>query len=103
MAYAKALAALAHPARRSLYERLRRREHAVGELARAVRRSQPLVSQHLRVLERARLVGARRDGTRRLYSARPEGLAELRTYVESLWDDVLTAYARASGEEEEDT
>src|SRR5262245_2216508 len=103
MAYGNALVALSHPARRSLYEKLRRREQAVGELARAVRRSQPLVSQHLRVLERARLVRARREGTRHLYSVRPDGLADLRRYVESLWDDVLTAYARSSRENEEET
>jgi DNA-binding transcriptional ArsR family regulator len=103
MAYGKALLALSHPARRSLYERLRRGEQAVGELARAVRRSQPLVSQHLKVLERARLVTARRQGTRHLYRVRPEGLAELRAWVESLWDDVLAAYAGQPRELEEES
>ena len=102
MPYALALSALSHPARRSLYDRLRGGEKAVGELARSVRRSQPLVSQHLRVLERARLVTARREGTRHLYRVRPEGLAELRAWVESLWDDVLAAYAGAPRENEEE-
>jgi DNA-binding transcriptional ArsR family regulator len=87
------LSALADPTRRGLFERLRRREHAVGELARAARISQPAVSQHLRVLRRARLVKERREGTRHLYTAAPEGLVELRAWLETMWDDVLAAYA----------
>ena len=102
MTYGRSLAALADPTRRSLYERVRRREHAVGELARAVRRSQPAVSQHLRVLERARLVRERREGTRHYYSASTEGLVELKQYIESLWDDVLAAYAGGSPRKSEE-
>jgi len=93
MAYGEALAALADPTRRRLYERLRRRDYTVGELARLVRITQPATSQHLRVLSEARLATNRRDGTRRCYRASPKGLADLRRYIESLWDDVLTAYA----------
>ncbi|HET6373767.1 MAG TPA: metalloregulator ArsR/SmtB family transcription factor [Candidatus Polarisedimenticolia bacterium] len=93
MAYASALLALADPTRRGLYERLRRRPHTVGELARLARVTQPAVSQHLRVLSEARLVTHQREGTRRHYRARRDGLTELKRYVESLWDDVLAAYA----------
>lgn len=93
MAYETALIALADPTRRALYERLRRRPHTVGELAQLSRISQPGVSQHLKVLRDARLVSDRREGTRRYYRADQAGLAELRSYVESLWDDVLAAYA----------
>jgi DNA-binding transcriptional ArsR family regulator len=93
MTYSAALAALADPTRRRLYERLRRRPHTVGELARLARVSQPAVSQHLSVLRQARLVTDRREGTRRHYRATADGLAALRRYVESLWDDVLAAYA----------
>lgn len=89
------MAALADPTRRALFERLRSRPHTVGELARIARIRQPSVSQHLRVLRGARLVRDRREGTRRYYSASREGLAELRRYVEKMWDDVLTAYAAA--------
>jgi DNA-binding transcriptional ArsR family regulator len=85
--------ALADPTRRALFERLRSRPHTVGELARIARIQQPSVSQHLKVLRGARLVRDRREGTRRYYSASQEGLAELRRYVERMWDDVLTAYA----------
>lgn len=95
MAYAKVLTALADPTRRRLYERLRARSRTVGELARFARITQPAASQHLRVLRQARLVTSRRDGTRRHYRASPDGLAELRRYLESLWDDVLAAYAAA--------
>jgi len=93
VSYAQSLVALADPTRRAVYERLRRRPHTVGELARLTRISQPGVSQHLGVLRRAKLVADRREGTRRYYSARQDGLADLRRYVETLWDDVLTAYA----------
>jgi DNA-binding transcriptional ArsR family regulator len=99
MSYSVALTALADPTRRSLYERLRRREQSVGELAKALRVSQPAVSQHLQVLRRARLVRERRAGTRHYYRAAPDGLAELRGYIESLWDDVLAAYADSTSEE----
>jgi DNA-binding transcriptional ArsR family regulator len=90
-----ALAALADPTRRAVFENLRSRPHTVGELAELTHLSQPGVSQHLAVLRRARLVSDRRDGNRRYYSARREGLADLRRYLECLWDDVLEAYAAA--------
>lgn len=93
MAYSYALAALADPTRAFLFDRLRRRPHTVGELAQLAQVRQPTVSQHLRTLRRARLVTDRREGTRRFYSADRTGLAELRAYVEAMWDDVLAAYA----------
>jgi len=95
MAYELVLVALADPTRRGLYERLARRPHRVGELARLARLSQPSVSQHLRVLSEAALVTHERQGTRRHYRASREGLDELRRYLESMWDDVLAAYAAA--------
>ncbi|MGE0552923.1 MAG: ArsR/SmtB family transcription factor [Gemmatimonadales bacterium] len=103
MAYATSLAALADPTRRGIYERLRRRPHSVGELARRSAISQPAVSQHLRVLTRAKLVTFRQDGARRFYRADREGLAELRQYVEALWDDVLSAYADDGNPDPEET
>ncbi len=93
MTYGTVMVALADPTRRALFERLRSRPHTVGELARIAKIQQPSVSQHLRVLRGARLVRDRREGTRRYYSASQEGLAELRRYVERMWDDVLAAYA----------
>src|SRR5262245_37296017 len=93
MTYGVVIQALADPTRRAIFERLRKRPHTVGELADLARIRQPTASQHLRVLRDAKLVSDRRDGTRRYYIAEREGLASLRSYVESLWDDVLTAYA----------
>jgi DNA-binding transcriptional ArsR family regulator len=93
MTYEHALTALADPTRRRLFERLRRRPHTVGELARLARVSQPAISQHLGVLRRARLVTHEPQGTRRHYRASREGLDGLRVYLETLWDDVLAAYA----------
>jgi DNA-binding transcriptional ArsR family regulator len=93
MAYIDPIAALADPTRRALFERLRGRPHSVGELATFARIRQPTVSQHLRILREAGLVSDRRDGTRRYYRVDRRGLDELRRYVESLWDDVLAAYA----------
>jgi DNA-binding transcriptional ArsR family regulator len=93
MSYGAVMVALADPTRRVLFERLRTRPHTVGELARIAKIRQPSVSQHLRVLRGARLVRDRREGTRRYYSASREGLAELRRYIEKMWDDVLAAYA----------
>lgn len=93
MTYHKALTALADPTRQRLYERLRRRDHSVGELVAFARISQPAVSQHLKVLSEARLVTQRRDGTRRYYRACRDGLVGLRAYVDSLWADALDAFA----------
>ena len=95
MAYGDILTALADPTRRGLFERLRRRPHTVGELARLARVRQPTVSQHLQVLRRARLVTHEAQGTRRHYRASRQGLDELRAWLESMWDDVLAAYAAA--------
>jgi DNA-binding transcriptional ArsR family regulator len=93
MAYGQVLTALADPTRRAIYERLRARPRTVGELARLARVTQPAASQHLRVLREAHLVTHRREGTRHFYRASQDGLAELRRYIESVWDDVLAAYA----------
>jgi DNA-binding transcriptional ArsR family regulator len=97
VAYGVTLGALADPTRRRLYERLRRGPRTVTALAGDLGVSQPAVSQHLTVLRRARLVTHRREGTRRFYQARQDGLADLRRYLESLWDDVLAAYAAGPG------
>ena len=95
MAYIQVIEALADPTRRAVFERLRRRPHTVGELAHFANIRQPTVSQHLSVLRAARLVDDRREGTRRYYTIRRKGLEDLRRYVESYWDGVLTAFAAA--------
>jgi|SRR5581483_1851368 len=99
MAYGTALTALADPTRRSIFEALRAGERPVGELAADLPVSRPAVSQHLRVLEEAGLVRVRRVGTRRLYAADPDGLRELRSWLEDLWDDALASFKRLAEED----
>ncbi|MGE5691442.1 MAG: ArsR/SmtB family transcription factor, partial [Pseudomonadota bacterium] len=91
--------ALGDPTRRAILERLRAGPRAVGELAEGLPVSRPAVSQHLRVLEDAGLVVARRQGTRRLYRLDPDGLDGLRAALDSFWTDALAAYAAAAQEE----
>jgi DNA-binding transcriptional ArsR family regulator len=83
------LRALAEPRRREIMALVRDRELAAGEIARRFEVTRPAISQHLAVLRDAGLVTERRDGTRRLYRARPAGAAELRAWLEGFWDDGL--------------
>jgi DNA-binding transcriptional ArsR family regulator len=92
MAYGTAIQALADPTRRAVFERLRRGPQPVGRLAEGLDVTRPAVSQHLKVLEKAGLVRARRDGTRRIYSVEVRGLEELRRYLDRFWEDVLDAF-----------
>ena len=96
MAYADVLNALADPTRRSVFERLAGGHRSVGELAAELPVSRPAVSQHLRVLKEVGLVSEQQVGTRRYYRARPEGLAELRTYVERFWKEALNSFKEAA-------
>lgn len=60
-----------------------------GTIASRFAITRPAVSQHLKVLREAGLVVERRDGVRRMYRARPEGLREVRQFLEQFWDDRL--------------
>jgi DNA-binding transcriptional ArsR family regulator len=93
MTYARTLEALSDPTRRAIFEKLRTGPHSVSELTAGMTVSQPAVSQHLKVLREARLVAARREGRRRIYSMSVAGLESLRAYVDSFWSDVLQAFA----------
>ena len=101
MAYAQALQALGDSTRRAVLEQLREGPRAVGEIADRLPVSRPAVSQHLRVLKEAGLVTERRNGTKRLYRARPETIAELRAYLEAFWDDSLRSLKAAAEQEEQ--
>ena len=89
------LDALGDPTRRAIFERLADRPLAVGELARELPVSRPAVSQHLKVLKDAGLVLDRSAGTRRIYQVDPEGLRELRAYLDQFWSKALDAYKAA--------
>src|SRR5256714_14667934 len=95
-----ALKAIAAPRRRQILTLVRAGELSAGEIAAQFDVSRPAVSQHLNVLKEAGLVSERRNGTRRLYRARPEGLAHLKAFLEEFWDDRLDALKR-EGEKEE--
>ena len=95
-----ALKALAEPRRRRILMLVRDGELSAGEIASHFEISRPAVSQHLTVLREAGLVDERRNGTRRLYRARPEGLAELKEFLAGFWDDRLEMLKRDAEREE---
>jgi DNA-binding transcriptional ArsR family regulator len=95
-----ALKAIAGPRRRQILTLVRDGELSAGEIAGHFDITRPAVSQHLNVLKEAGLVSERRNGTRRLYRARPEGLAELKEFLEEFWDERLSALKREAEKEE---
>jgi DNA-binding transcriptional ArsR family regulator len=96
-----AIRAIAEPKRRRILELVAERELSAGEIASKFDVTRPAVSQHLTVLREAGLVAERRDGTRRLYSLRPEGFADLRSFLEAFWGEGLERLKRAAEVEEE--
>ena len=95
-----ALKAIAAPHRRQILSLVRDGELSAGEIAAHFDVTRPAISQHLTVLKEAGLVTERRNGTRRLYRARPEGLAGLREFLAEFWDDRLEALKREAEDEE---
>jgi len=98
-----ALKAIAEPRRRRILALVRDDELSAGEIAAHFDVTRPAISQHLTVLKEAGLVSERRNGTRRLYQARPEGLAELRTFLDGFWDERLEALRREAERKERST
>ena len=98
-----ALKAIAEPRRRQILALVRDEELSAGEIASHFEITRPAVSQHLTVLKEARLVDERRNGTKRLYRARPEGLAEVKTFLEEFWGERLDALKREAEREERKT
>jgi DNA-binding transcriptional ArsR family regulator len=90
--YSNAIAALADPTRRKVFERLRKGPSSVVDLARGLPVSRPAVSQHLKVLKAAGLVADRAEGTRRVYYIDPEGLGPLRAWLDQTWDMALVSF-----------
>jgi DNA-binding transcriptional ArsR family regulator len=81
--------AINEPRRREILRLVRDRELAAGDIAAHFEVTRPAISQHLTVLKNAGLVSERREGTRRIYRVRPQGLAELREFLEGFWDESL--------------
>ncbi|MDP6952594.1 MAG: metalloregulator ArsR/SmtB family transcription factor [Alphaproteobacteria bacterium] len=94
------LRALAEPNRRKILSLVRDGEKSAGEIAEAFAISRPAVSQHLKVLEAAGLVSVRKAGTRRLYKASREPLAELKAFVDAYWQDGLARLKDAAEAEQ---
>src|SRR5213080_1706972 len=95
-----ALKAIAAPRRRQILALVRDEELSAGEIAGHFDVTRPAISQHLNVLKEAGLVNERRNGTRRLYSARPEGLVEVKAFLDGFWDQRLAALKREAEREE---
>jgi DNA-binding transcriptional ArsR family regulator len=92
MAYVNALSCLGDPTRRRIFERLRSGPASVGVVARGLPVSRPAVSQHLKVLKEAGLVADHPVGNRRVYYIDPDGLGELRAWLDQFWSDALVAF-----------
>ena len=95
-----ALRAIAEPNRRKILRLVQNTELPAGEIAAHFDVTRPAISQHLRVLKTAGLLSERRQGTRRLYRARPDGLAEVREFLNEFWEGRLRLLARAAEAEE---
>jgi DNA-binding transcriptional ArsR family regulator len=88
----RAFAALADPTRRAILERLAAGEAGVVELAEASTLTQPAITKHLKVLERAGLIGRARDGQRRPARLHLEGLIPVDDWLRRAhaeWSDRL--------------
>ena len=92
MTNARAFAALADPTRRAVFERLASGPRAVSELADGMPVSRPAVSQHLKVLKEAGLVSDHPEGARRVYQIDPQGLGQIRAWLDQFWDVALDAF-----------
>ncbi len=79
------LRAIAEPRRQAMLRLVRDEPRSVGEIAAQFDISQQAVSQHLQVLKEAGLVAVRKEGQRRLYVVRPEGLETLDAFLAELW------------------
>jgi DNA-binding transcriptional ArsR family regulator len=87
----EALRAIAEPRRRAILRLVAHDELAAGEIAAAFDVTRTAISQHLTVLKNAGLLTERREGTRRLYRARPQGLDGLREFLDGMWAGSLDA------------
>ena len=85
----------------TILERLAVRPMSVGELAEGLPVSRPAVSQHLKVLKEAEMVGVEAEGTRRVYHLDPAGLGTIRQWLDRHWDRALAAFVEEVEREDE--
>ena len=81
--------AIAEPRRREILVLVGEGELSAGEIASGFDVSRPAISQHIAVLREAGLLDERREGTRRLYKVRPEGMAGLSDFLSRFWTNRL--------------
>lgn len=94
------LKAIAEPNRREILRLVANQELTAGQIAANFQISRPAVSQHLTILKSANLISERRQGTQRLYRARPEAIADIKEFFEGFWTDGLERLKRAAELEE---
>jgi DNA-binding transcriptional ArsR family regulator len=92
--------AIAHPKRREILRMLAEREHSAGEVASRFSVTQPAISQHLKVLKSTGLVNERREGTRRIFSVRPEGMSDLHDFLAEVLPASMKRLKKAAEAEE---
>jgi DNA-binding transcriptional ArsR family regulator len=92
--------AIAQPTRREILRLLAGGERSAGDVASHFAVTQPAISQHLKVLRETGLVGERREGTRRLYSVRAEGLDDLHSFLADVLPGRLERLKQAVEEDE---
>jgi DNA-binding transcriptional ArsR family regulator len=90
------LKAIAEPRRQHILRLVWDCERTAGDVAARFDVSRPDISKHLRILREAGLIEERREGTRRLYRARPERLADARRFLDSFWDVSLAAIKQSA-------
>ena len=88
------MAALGDPSRRAIFDMLSEGPLSVGEIAQRLPVTRSAVSQHLRVLSEAGLVAHEAQGTRHLYRLDPEGVAQIRDYLDGVWNKALASFKR---------
>ena len=92
MADNKAMAALADPTRRKIFELVAARPRSVADLTRALPVSQSAVSQHLKVLRDAKLVRPEARGASNIYRIDPAGLGQMRAWLDQQWGRALDEF-----------
>lgn len=96
-----AMAALADPTRRKVFELVAGLPRSVADITRILPVSQPAISQHLKVLKEARLVRSEARGASNIYRLDPNGLGEMRAWLDRMWGDTLDAFGKEINENRE--
>ena len=94
------LDALGNPVRREIIRLLLPGPRSVGNIATELPVSRPAVSRHLRILEKAELVGHSGEGRRNLFYLKRAGFENARTWLDSFWDEALERFAAIAERED---